>query len=93
MAELKISASDELHNELKTMIFLAVQDALSERVEREASYASRDYFSKSQAADYLSISQGTLNKYLAEGLQSTKIGGRIFIAKADIKKYLEAHKN
>lgn len=92
MAEIEINVSEDLHAELRKMIYLTVQESLKDTIKKEAQFANRDYLSKQEAADYLSISLGTLNKYLAEGLESTKIGGRIFIAKADIKKFLDQYK-
>lgn len=88
MADLKIAVSDELEKELQLMIYSTVQEVFENSLRKNLH--SKDYLSFDEVCEYVSISKGTLLKWVnTMGLRTIKIGGRNFISKKTLIEFMQ----
>jgi len=84
--KLQVNVPDELDEHIQELVKQTVAKLLKD-TQHSNSFA--DYLNLGEAADYLSISRGTLTKVIKEdGLPVTYIGRSSRIKKSDLDKYM-----
>lgn len=89
MAELKVNVSDDLEKELQIMIYKTIQEVFEESLRKDLH--AKDYLSFDEVCSYVSISKGTLLKWInTMGLKKITIGGRNFISKKSLIEFMKS---
>ncbi|WP_028273898.1 helix-turn-helix domain-containing protein [Atopococcus tabaci] len=90
-AELKVSVSDELQEQIETLLAESVQTILEEFQKREEPYVGREWLNMKEAAAWAGCSYGTLRRWESHGLKVSVVSGKRMISKTEITRFLKEH--
>lgn len=86
MSELKLTMSEEAEQQLAKILFKNTRDLLDEMTSRQVQ--ATPYMNRKATANYIGISEGTLDKWETQGLKSIKINGLKLFAKDTVDNWL-----
>lgn len=90
MAQLSFEVPPEVQEEIQKMFAVAAKEVLAEVSRQELN--SKPYMNLKESAEYIGCSFVTLRTWINErGLRTIKIGGKQFIAKSEIDRFMLDH--
>lgn len=89
MPELKLNISSEFEEQIEELFYRIAKEVISEVSKQEIN--SKDFLTFKEAAEYVGVSFNTLKTFITKyGLKTITIGGKKFIHKPTIVKFMKS---